>query len=163
VGFVAASGGSFTFKYFSASSQTDDTPSTSSTWYYCLDTVSSQVYLYSSRSFTSGTLVKIYTDNSVAGTLKPYQYEFLESGMTNGNKYCLVSFTGSGTSATPDLVQCMRMTYSTSGSATAKLFPLFDPPAYFPSANQGGGSSAITFAITGTQWNPYLYTETNSA
>lgn len=163
VGFLAAAAGSFTFKYHAASSQTDDAPSTSDTFYYCLDTTNTQVYLGKSTAYGSATLVKGYTTNSVLASLQTYQYPFLSGSQSNGNNYCLTGYTGSGTSATPDLAQCQKLAYSTSGAASAKLYPLFDPPAYFPSANQAGGGNAITFGIAGTQWNPYAYSTTNTA
>lgn len=162
-GFSATAAGTLTFKYHAASSQTDDTPSTSQTFYYCLDTTNDKVYLGTSAAFASATLVSTYTANSAVGTTYTYMYEFLQSGGAEGNTYCLNGETGSGTSATPDLVQCQKMTYSLLGSAYGKLYPLFDPPAYFPSGSQSGASSVLTYALSGTQWNPYAYTTTNSA
>lgn len=162
-GFSAASGGSFTFMYHDASSPTDDTPSTSDTFYYCLDTTNTRVYLGTSQSYDSGTLLSAYSRNSDITNAYTYQYQFLSGAQTNGNRYCLASYTGSGTAATPDLVQCQKLTYSLSGSAYAKLYPMFDPPQYFPSSNQGGSANVITYALSGTQWNPYAYTTTNSA
>lgn len=163
VGFSATAAGTFTFKYHGASSQTDDTPSTSDTFHYCLDTTNSQVYLGTSAAFGSATRVRSYTADSALGILNTYQYEFLSGAQTTGNKYCLTGYTGSGTSATPDLAQCQYMAYSTSGAASAKVYPLFDPPAYFPSGNQAGASSVLTYALSGTQWNPFAYTTTNTA
>ncbi len=161
-GFSAAAAGTLTFKYFAASSQTDDAPSTSATFYYCLDTTNTLAYLGTSAAFGSATLAYPYSTNSALASLKTYQYQFLSGSQSNGNKYCLTGYTGSGTSATPDLAMCGLLGYSLLGSATTKLYPLFDPPGYFPSANQGGASSAITYAIAGTQWNPYAYTTTNA-
>jgi hypothetical protein len=163
VGFTATAAGTFTFKYYDATTQTDDTPSTTSSYNYCLDTTNSQVYVGTSASFSTATLVQMYTTDSALATLKTYQFEFLPGSYTHGDKYCFVSVTGSGTSATPDLQQCMFLGYSSSGAATVKLYPIFDPPVGFPSANQAGSASVITYQITGTQWDPYAHTTTNSA
>ena len=163
VGFTKTSAGTFTFDYYDASSQTDDTPSTTSSYNYCLDTTNSQVYISTGVAFGSATLVKIYTTDSVLGTLAGYQYQFLPNSYTTGNYYCLASVTGSGTSATPDLAQCQKLTYSASATNTVKMFPMFDPPAAFPSNNQGGAANVITYALSGTQWNPYAHATTNSA
>lgn len=163
VGFLATSAGSFTFKYQTSGSPVNDAPTTSDTFYYCTDTTNSQAYLGKSTAYGSATLVSAYTINSVLATLKTYQYEFLSGAQATGDSYCLTGFTGAGTAATPDLVQCSKLAWSSSGAATAKLYPMFDPPAYFPSGNQAGASSAVTFAIAGTQWNPYAYTTTNAA
>jgi hypothetical protein len=162
VGFIATAAGTFTFKYHDATTQTDDAPSTTSSYNYCLDTTSSQVYLGTSTAYGSNTLIKVYTTNSVLGILQSYQFEFKPGSYTTGNKYCMSGFTGSGTSATPDLAMCEMMPYSTSGASSAKLTPLFDPPTYFPSGN-GLGGNAITYAASGTQWNPYSSSTTNSA
>lgn len=161
-GFSATAAGSFTFRYYLASAQTDDTPSTSITYYYCLDTTNSQTYLHTSASFTGATLVKKYTSDSVGGVLNTYQYE-LATGQSNGNKYCLTAYTGAGTSATPDLAMCEKLAFGLLNSAAGKLYPLFDPPDAFPSSNQEGAANTITYSIAGTQWNPYAYTTTNSA
>jgi hypothetical protein len=163
VGFIKTAAGSFTFKYQTSGSAVDDAPTTSDTFYYCLDTTNSQVYLGKSTAFGSATLVSMYTTDSALATLKTYQYELLSGSQANGNKYCFLSVQGSGTSATPDLVQCSKLAWSASGAATAKMYPMFDPPAYFPSGNQAGASSVVTFAIAGTQWNPFAHTTTNSA
>lgn len=159
-GFTAVAAGTFTFKYYAASSQSNDAPLTSDTFHYCLDTGSSQVYLGKSASFTAATRVYGYATESTGGVLKTYRYPALSGAQTAGNSYCLVSITGTGTSATPDLAQCQALPFELAGSTTAKLYVLIDPPAYFPSANQGG---AITYGITGTQWNPYAAATTNSA
>lgn len=159
-GFSAAAAGTFTFKYYGASSQTNDAPSTSDTFYYCLDTTNSQVYLSKSASFTSATRVYSYATESVNAVLSTYQYQALSGSQSAGNKYCLVSITGSGTSATPDLAQCQFLPFELGGSTTAKMYALIDPPAYFPSVNQAG---TITYAISGTQWNPYAASTQNSA
>lgn len=162
-GFSATSAGSFTFRYHAASAPVDDTPATSDAFYYCLDTTNSKIYLAKSTVFGSATLLSLYTRNSGIASVQTYAYEFLSGAQAEGNTYCMTGVTGSGTSATPDLAQCQALTYSRSGSAASKMQPLFDPPAYFPSVNQAGGSSAVTYALTGTQWNPYAYTTTNSA
>lgn len=158
--FSPAAAGTFTVKYYSASSQTNDAPTPSDTFHYCLDTTNSQVYLGTSASFASGTRVYSYATNSANAVLNNYQWQLLNSGQTNGNFYCLTSYTGTGTSATPDLSQCQKLAYETLASTSIKLYVLQDPPAYFPSVNQAG---TITYAVAGTQWNPYSQSTTNSA
>lgn len=162
IGFSATAAGTFAFSYHSAASPLDDTPD-GATYHYCLDTTNSQAYIGETASYDSATKLDKYTSDSLAGILKAYQYEFILSGTTEGNLYCLTGYTGSGTSATPNLVQCQKLPYSTSGSSTVNMYPLFDPPAAFPSANQGGVSESLTYALSGTQWNPFSYTTTNSA
>lgn len=162
-GFSATSAGTFTVRYHVASAAVDDAPLTSEAIHYCLDTTNSNVYLGESASFASATLVAAYTTNSLALAVKTYQFELLPASATAGNKYCLVSVSGSGTSATPDLAQCSKMPYSLADSSTARLAPLFDPPAYFPSGNQAGAANIITYALSGTQWNPFAYTTENGA
>lgn len=159
-GFTATAAGTLTFRYYAASSQTDDSPLTSDTFHYCLDTANSQIYLGKTASFTAATLVRSYGTDSANGVLKTYQYEFLSGTQTAGNKYCMVGIAGTGTSATPNLVQCQKLPYELAGTVQAKMYVLFDPPAYFPSVNQGG---AITYALSATQWNPYSSGAENSA
>lgn len=159
-GFAATAAGTLTYKYYGAESQTDDSPLASEEFHYCLDVANSLVYLGKTASFTAATLVSSAGADSANGALKTYQYEFLSSAQTKGNKYCLTGVTGAGTAATPNLVQCQKLPYELAGSTTAKLFVLFDPPAYFPSVNQGG---ALTYSIAGTQWNPYASATTNAA
>lgn len=159
-GFSASSAGSFTFRYYEASSQTDDAPLTSDTFHYCLDAANSLAYIGESASFTTATLVYSYGGDSANGALKNYQYEFLNGAQTEGNTYCLTGITGSGTNAMPNLAQCQKLPFELTGATTVKMGVLFDPPAYFPSVNQGG---ALTYGLSGTQWNPYASSTTNSA
>ncbi|MHB8606400.1 MAG: hypothetical protein ACYDCK_14225 [Thermoplasmatota archaeon] len=165
LGFAKASSGSFTVKFYLGSTyaSNDNTPTTSQTFYYCTDTTNSQTYLGTTQAFGSDTLVVAYTTDSALATLKTYVYTFVPTGATNGDSYCLTGFVGAGTAATPDLVMCNKLPYSLLGSATAKLDPLFDPPAFFPSGNTGGAASVVTFSITGTMWDPYSHTTTQSA
>ncbi|MHB8634703.1 MAG: hypothetical protein ACYDBQ_12215 [Thermoplasmatota archaeon] len=163
VGFIATSAGTLTFKYYDSTTQTDDTPSTTASYNFCLDTTNDQVYLGTTTAYGSNTLIKVYTTNSVLGVLQPYQYEFLPGSYTHGNLYCLTSFTGSGTAATPDLGMCQKMSYQAAASSTAQIFPMFDPPAAFPSDNQLGTTSGLTYGASGTQFNPYATGTTNSA
>ncbi|MHB8585899.1 MAG: hypothetical protein ACYDDF_08720 [Thermoplasmatota archaeon] len=153
-GFLAASAGTLTFKYHTASSPTS-AASTSQTFDYCLDTTNDQVYLGTATAFGSDTLAVVYSTASALATLKTYQYAFVPTGQSTGAKYCLTGYTGSGTSATPDLAMCQYLPYSSSGATKANLYPLFDPPADMPSGNQAGASNFLTFSISGTQWDPY--------
>lgn len=163
VGFTKTAAGTFTFNYHDAASPVDDTPSTSASMAYCVDTTNAQMYVGTSASFASATLIKMYTTDATVVTPATYQFEFLPGSYTRGNLYCFVSVTGSGTSATPDLAQCGKLAYSASGASTVTLTPMFDPPAAFPSNNQGGAASVLTYALSGTQWNPYAHATTNSA
>lgn len=159
-GFTATAAGTLTFKYYAASAQTDDSPVTSDTFHYCLDTANSQAYLAKGASFTGATRVVSYGADSVSGVLNTYQYEFLSGSQGVGNKYCLVGVSGTGTGATPNLAQCQKLPFELAGVTQVKLHVLFDPPTYFPSANQGG---SLTYAVAGTQWNPYASATTNPA
>lgn len=159
-GFTATSAGTLTLKYHAASGQADDAPVTSDEFHWCLDVANSLVYLGKSASFTAATLVRSYGADSTNGVLKTYHYEFLSNTQTYGNKYCLAGVTGAGTAATPDLVQCQKLPYELAGVTTVKLSVLFDPPMYFPSVNQGG---ALSYSVSGTQWNPYASSTTNAA
>jgi hypothetical protein len=161
VGFIAASAGTMTFKYHTVASPTS-APATTQTFNWCLDTTNSQVYWGTAAAYASDTLVVLYSTNSALATLKTYQYDFIPTGVANGAYYCLTSITGSGTAATPDMGMCEYLPYSSSGSAQGHLYPLFDPPAAFPSGNQLGSSAAFTYTVTGTQWDPYQSSTTNS-
>lgn len=163
--FTKVASGTLTLPYQVTGSVANDAPS-SATFSYCAGTEGSVSAVYLSKlgsptfATTDSTQIVLYSESSSNGVLKSYQYEFLPGGHTAGNKYCLTGFTGTLTDTKPDLAQCSMMPYSTLGVATAKLSVLYDPPALFPATNQGG---ALTFAVSGTQWNPYASGTTNSA
>lgn len=159
-GFTPVSAGTLVFTYHLVSSPVNDAPVTSDTFHFCLDTSSGDVILSKTASFTGATQIKVYTTNSANAVLNTYRYQMLPNSVTKGNFYCTTGVTGSGTAATPNLIQCQMLPYETLDSTTIKLFALYDPPSFFPSVNQGG---IVTYGITGTQWNPYSSTTTNSA
>lgn len=144
-GLTLTASGSFTVKYYTTSA-TNDAPSTTSAVHYCLDTANNRVYLNSAADFTGATLVEKYTTNSANGVLETYRY-----GIAS-NQYCLYAIDGSGSSATPELHQCSALPFEQPASTAAKLYALFDPPAYFPSVNKAG---TVAFSLSGVQWNPY--------
>lgn len=144
-GFTADAAGTIAVKHYAAATLNDATLPTV-TVHYCVDTSANRVYLNSAASFTNAVLLEKYTTDSAGGVLKNYQHTIAS------NKYCLYGITGSGTAAKPELHQCSMLPYAQAASTAAKLWPLFDPPAFFPSLNQNG---AVAFSVEGLQWNPY--------
>lgn len=163
-GWAATAAGSITFKYFDASSQTDDTPSTTTTFNWCADTTMKAVYFSTGTAYSASNIVYEWDVNSLATQpAKQYGWEFDGfNSYTRGNYYCLSGFTGSGTSATPNLMLCTKMPHEAAGSDYAKLYSMFDPPAGFPSTNQLGTSAAVTYSLSAVQWNPWSYTTQNT-